>query len=129
MGSCRIGFVLRGPSMSESVEQGERRSGGLLPRGVIVAAAFLGAVVVAAVSLLGPMGLGMIQYRTSQSGIWQAIGVDAVNLIIMVPALVIGGTLLAMHRDGAKYFLILAPVTLFSLALEAGAGQEWNQYV
>ena len=112
--------------MSETVSEGERRREGLLPRGLLVVGAFLGALVVAAVALLGPLGLGAIQYRTSQSGIWQAMGVDAVNLLVMVPALVIGGLLLVLRRDGAKYFLILAPVTLFSLALEAGVGQEWS---
>lgn len=114
--------------MTEFTKEGERRREGLLPRGVLVVAAFLGAAVVAAVALLGPLGLGIIQYRTSQSGIWQAMGVDAVNLLLIVPVLAIGGLSLLLRRDGAKYFLILAPVTLFSLALEAGVGQEWNQY-
>lgn len=102
---------------------------GLLPRGVLTAASFVGALTVGSLASLGPLGLGMIQYRTSQSGIWQAMGVDIVNLILIVPLLVIGGSLLLFHRDStAKYFLILTPVTLFSLALEAGAGQEWSLY-
>lgn len=112
--------------MTNVASAGRVRGEELLPNGVLVAAAFLGAIVVAAVALMGPLGLGIIRYRTSQSAIWQATGVDAVNLILMVPVLVIGGVLLLMRRDGAKYFLILAPVTLFSLALEAGAGQEWG---
>lgn len=107
---------------------GERRREGLLPRGVLVVAAFLGALVVAAVAILGPLGLHVMQYRTSQSGIWQTMGVDVVNLIVMVPVLLIGGVLLLFRREGAKYFLILAPVTLFSLALEAGVGEEWSVY-
>lgn len=114
--------------MTEFTDPGERNRGSLLPRGVLVGAAFLGAVVVAATAILGPLVLGVIHYRTSQSGIWQAMGVDAVNLLLLVPALVIGGILLLARRDGAKYFLILAPVTLFSLALEAGVGQEWSLY-
>jgi hypothetical protein len=114
--------------MIESTNEGERRREGLLPRGVLIAASFLGAVVVATLAILGPLVLGTIHYPTSQSGTWQTMGVDAVNLIIMVPVLVIGGLLLLLRRDGAKYFLILAPVTLFSLALEAGAGQEWSLY-
>ncbi len=110
-------------------DQGDERTGeGLLPRGVVIVASYLGALVVGALSLLGPLVLGVIQYPTSQSGTWQGMGVDAVNLIVMVPVLVIGGTLLLLRRDAAKYFLILAPVTLFSLALEAGAGQEWSLY-
>lgn len=112
--------------MTETMVFRERRREGLLPRGVLVVAALLGAVVVAAVALLGPLGTGAIQYRTSQSGNYQVIGVDAVNLIIMVPVLAMGGILLLLRREGAKYFLILAPVTLFSLAIEAGVGQEWG---
>ncbi len=114
--------------MTEFSAESERRREDLLPRGVLVVAAFLGAIVVTLVAVLGPLFLGVIQYRTSQSGIWQGMGVDAVNLLIMVPALVIGGILLLLRRDGAKYFLILTPVTLFSLALEAGAGEEWSRY-
>jgi hypothetical protein len=101
---------------------------GLLPRGVLIVAAFVGAAIVAAVAVLGPLGLGAIQYRTSQSGIWQTAGIDAVNLILIVPLLLIGGTLLILRRDSAKYFLIMTPVTLFSLAFEAGVGEEWSLY-
>lgn len=112
--------------MTEITEVGERRSEALLPRGVLVVAAFLGAVVVATLAILGPLGLGVLQYRTSQSAIWQITGADAVNLLLIVPVLAIGGILLLLRRDGAKYFLILAPVTLFSLALEGGVGNEWG---
>ncbi len=114
--------------MADSETASERRREDLLPRSLLIGMAFLGAIVVATAAVLGPLFLGVIQYRTSQSGIWQAMGVDAVNLLIMVPALAIGGALLLLRRDGAKYFLILTPVTLFSLAFEAGAGQEWSLY-
>lgn len=114
--------------MAASVQAGEQKGEGLLPRSVIIVAAYVGALVVATLAVLGPLILGVIHYPMSQSGVWQAMGVDAVNLLVMVPVLVLGGTLLLMRRDGAKYFLILAPVTLFSLAIEAGAGQEWSKY-
>ncbi len=114
--------------MGSMTKSGERTDAELLPRGAIVIAAFLGAIVVAAMAILGPLGLRVIQYPVSQSGTYQAMGVDATNLIIMVPVLLIGGSLLLFRRDSAKYFLILAPVTLFSLAIEAGAGEEWSLY-
>lgn len=114
--------------MTEVMHEETMEPEGLLPRSVIVFAALLGAVLVATLAVLGPLGLKAIQYPTSQSGIYQVMGVDATNLIIMVPLLLIGGILLLFHRDSAKYFLILAPVTLFSLALEAGAGEEWSLY-
>ncbi len=112
--------------MTEVESLGERRRDDLLPRGVLVAASFIGAVVVAILAILGPLILGTIQYRTSQSGRWQIAGADAVNLFLMVPVLTIAGTLLLFRRDAAKYFLILAPVTLFSVALEGGVGNEWG---
>ncbi len=112
--------------MTELVDRGERNRDELLPRGVLVGAAYIGAVVVATLAILGPLILGAIQYRTSQSGRWQIAGADAVNLFLMVPVLAIGGTLLLFRRNGAKYFLILAPVTLFSVALEGGVGNEWG---
>ncbi len=114
--------------MTEDLPAKEPESDGLLPRGVIVFAAFLGAVLVAALAILGPLVLKVIQYPTSTSGTYQVMGVDATNLILMVPILLIGGILLLVRRDSAKYFLILAPVTLFSLAFEAGAGEEWSLY-
>ena len=97
-----------------------------MPRGVLVVAAFLGAAVVATMAILGPLVLDILHYRTSQSAIWQITGGDAVNLLLIVPVLVIGGILLLLRRDAAKYFLILAPITLFSLALEGGVGNEWG---
>jgi len=100
----------------------------LLPQMVLTSAAFLGALIVAAVTILGPVGLGVIHYRTSQSGIWETMGLDIVNLMLIVPLLVIGGILLVLHRGAAKYFLVLTPVTLFSLAFEAGVGQGWSLY-
>lgn len=101
---------------------------GFLPRSVLVVAAFVGALFVGVIAALGPLGMGVIQYRTSQSGILQTMGIDIVNLILIVPLLLIGGVLLILRRESARYFLILTPVTLFSLAFEAGAGQEWSLY-
>ncbi len=114
--------------MTGEADLAESRREGLLPRGVLVVTALLGALVVAALAILGPLVLKVIVYPTSVSGTYQTMGVDATNLIVMVPVLVIGGILLLLRRDSAKYFLILAPVTLFSLALEAGAGEEWSLY-
>jgi hypothetical protein len=44
----------------------------------------------------------------------------------MAPLLMIGGVMLLMKRDAAKYFLILTPITLIYTGLSYGIGQEWS---
>jgi len=110
----------------DSSAERDRRREGFLPRGVVVAAAFVSAVVLIIVALLGPLGLGVIRYWTSASGVAQTMGVDFVNLVLIAPILLIGGAMLLARKDAAKYFLVLTPITLFSLAIEAGVGQEWG---
>jgi hypothetical protein len=84
------------------------------------------AVVLVALVALGPLGTGSIVYRTSTSGVLQIEGNDITNLFVMVPLLLVGGALALMKRDGAKYFLILAPITIMYYALSVGIGQEWG---
>jgi hypothetical protein len=98
----------------------------LLPRYFVCAVAFVSAIAMAAIATLGPLVLGSIHYKTSQSGIWQAQGGDFANLVLAVPLLLIGGVLLALKRDGAKYFLILPPLTLIYTGLSLGIGNEWS---
>jgi len=104
-------------------EDGE---GPLLPLRALGAVAILCAAVLVALAALGPLGTEMIQYRSSQSGIWQIEGNDLANLVLMVPLLLAGGILALMGRDGAKYLLILTPVTLMYYGLSVGIGQEWS---
>jgi hypothetical protein len=98
----------------------------LIPRYVVVLAAFISAGAIIAVALLGPLWLDEIHYRTSQSGIWQVQGADFVNLVLIGPILIIGGVLYMQRRESARYFLILSPVTLMYTGLSLGIGQEWG---
>lgn len=98
----------------------------LIPRFVVVVSAFISAFAIAALALLGPLWLGAIEYRTSQSGLWQIQGADFVNLVLVAPILLIGGALHLFRRDGSRYFLILPPVTLMYTGLSLGLGQEWG---
>lgn len=98
----------------------------ILPRYFVGAVAFVSAIAVALISLLGPLVLGEIHYRTNQSGIWQIQGADFANLLLMVPLLLIGGALHLMRREGAKYFLVLPPLTLIITGLSLGVGNEWS---
>ncbi|HEX9907505.1 MAG TPA: hypothetical protein VGB78_03440 [Thermoplasmata archaeon] len=98
----------------------------LLPWYVVGVTALISGVVLMAISLLGPLWLGSIQYRTSQSGIWQIEGGDLVNLVLMVPLLLVGGVLQLLRRGSSKYFLVLTPLTLMYVGLSIGLGQEWG---
>jgi hypothetical protein len=95
-------------------------------RYVVSITAFVCAGIFAFLAIVGPLGLGILQHRTSQSGIYQLAGQDLADLLLMTPLLVIGGILHLMRRDGAKYFLILTPITLIYTGLSYGIGQEWS---
>ncbi len=98
----------------------------LIPRSAVCVAAFVSAVALAVMALLGPLGSGTIEYRTSESGTWQIEGGDVVNLFLITPILLIGGALHLMKREGSKFFLVLPPVTLMYTGLSLGIGQEWG---
>ncbi len=106
--------------------QSQTRDEPLLPWYVVGVTALISGAALMAISLLGPLWLESIQYRTSQSGIWQTTGGDLVNLVLMVPLLLVGGTLHLLRRIGSKYLLILTPVTLMYVGLSLGLGQEWG---
>ncbi len=97
-----------------------------LPWYFVGAVAIVSGVALAAVALLGPLVLGTIEYRTSASGVWQIEGGDLVNLVLITPILILGGVLHLMRRPGARYLLILSPVTLMYTGLSLGMGQEWG---
>ena len=98
----------------------------LIPLPIVAVLAFICAVALITTALLGPLGVGMIHYRTSQSGVWQLEGNDLANLVLMVPFLFIGGILLMMKKSAAKYFLVLTPITLMYTGLSYGIGEEWG---
>lgn len=107
----------------ENVENGD-----LIPWYVTGAVAILCAVVLMAMAALGPSGTGDIEYRTSQSGIWQIMGQDLADLFLIAPLLLIGGALQLMRKDVSKYFLVLTPLTLMYTGFSLGIGQEWSLY-
>ena len=76
--------------------------------------------------LLGPLAADVIKMYTSPSGIYQVIGQDFVNIIVMVPLLFIGGILTWKNKSKGKYFLIFTPIYLMYFGISYGIGQEWN---
>ena len=55
----------------------------------MVIALLLLAVGLAANVLLGPLGLGLIEWRVSPNGLNQTYGADAASLLLVVPAAVL----------------------------------------
>jgi hypothetical protein len=98
----------------------------LIPWYIIGVTAIICAVILVLIAFLGPIGQEIIQYRTSQSGVWQIAGQDLTNLVLIAPILLIGGILCLARRDGSKYLLILTPITLMYTGLSMGIGQEWS---
>jgi len=80
----------------------------------------------AAFSVMGPLWLELIQYKTSPSAIYQLIGQDLVNLLFLSPLCVVGGVLRLTGNPRAKYFLIMTPLYLIYTALSYGMGMEWS---
>ncbi len=98
----------------------------LIPWYIIGITAITCAATLVLIAFFGPIGQEIIQYRTSQSGIWQIAGQDLTNLVLIAPILLIGGILCLARRDGSKYLLILTPITLMYTGLSVGIGQEWS---
>jgi hypothetical protein len=98
----------------------------VLERYAVSFIAIICATVLIVIAIIGPLGLGIIEHRTSQSGIYQVAGQDLANLILMTPILFIGAITNLTKKDSAKYFLILTPITLIYTGLSYGIGQEWN---
>ena len=101
-------------------------AGPLIPARIQGVAAIICATVLVVIAVLGPAGIGQIQYRVSQSGVYQTEGFDLTNLALVAPILFIGGTLGLLRKSYAKYFLILPPLTLFYTGLTFGTGQEYG---
>lgn len=95
-------------------------------RYVIGVIAMICATVLVMIAFLGPLGLGLMEHRTSESAIYQTMGQDLVGMLLMAPILFAGGVLHIAKREGSKYFLILTPITLIYTGLSYGIGQEWS---
>ncbi|MHA1170046.1 MAG: hypothetical protein ACTSP4_13985 [Candidatus Hodarchaeales archaeon] len=78
-------------------------------------------------AVMGPLVLGIISYKTSNSALYQTQGQDLVNLILLVPLCVAGAILHLKDDDRSKYFLILVPIyVLLYTGYAYGVGMEWS---
>ncbi len=83
-------------------------------------------IIMMALALLGPLGLGAIRYPTSPSGIIQLKAQDVVDLLLLGPILVGGGLLYASSRGVGKYLLALTPIFTMYYSLSVALGEEWS---
>lgn len=111
--------------MSLANEKGEKNDF-LIPSLAIGVVAIICAVALVAIAVMGPAMLGVIHYKTSQSGIWQTQAFDVTDLVLLAPLLFIGGVLELMKKNYAKFFLVLTPITLMYVGLVYGVGNEWG---
>ena len=87
--------------MSQELDYSEPRHVAF-ERYVVSLVAFVCAGIFVFFAIVGPLGLGILQHRTSVSGTYQLAGQDLADLLLMAPLLVIGGVLNLMRRDSAK---------------------------
>lgn len=82
--------------------------------------------IIAFLSIMGPLILHKITYRTAQSGIYQIQGQDFANLLLISPLLIIGGVLLLLRKEVYRYLLILTPINVIYYVLSYTLGMEWG---
>jgi hypothetical protein len=92
----------------------------------ISAIAIASGLMIAYLSIMGPLVLDKIIYRTSLSGIYQIQGQDLANLLLISPLLIIGGILLFLKKKSCRYLLILTPVNVIYYVLSYVLGMEWS---
>ena len=67
---------------------------------------FVTGIFIIIISILGPLFLNIIKYRTSESAEFQIMGQDLWTLIGIAPLLILSGLGRIYHKDFTKYLLI-----------------------
>ncbi len=97
-----------------------------LERRIIGLTAITAGITLLIISASGPTGFNKIIYKTSPSSIYQIIGQDIANIILLAPLCLVGGIAHLRQKKWAKYLLILTPIYLFYMGLSYGIGMEWT---
>ncbi|WP_371806229.1 hypothetical protein [Candidatus Lokiarchaeum ossiferum] len=109
------------------ITRSAQSSESVLDRLFIGLLAIICGIILAYLSIMGPLGFSILEHHTSPSAIYQTIGQDLANLIVLVPLLIIGGITHIMQKPCSKYLLILTPIYLLYMAISYTIGQEWNR--
>jgi hypothetical protein len=87
--------------------------------------ALLNGLMLAFLSLMGPLFLDRIVYKTHPLVVNQLLGQDIINIVIMSPLLMIAGICLFCKNRLSKYMLIMTPLYLIYYAISYAIGWEW----
>ncbi len=88
--------------------------------------AILAGITLIYLAVMGPLVSGEIKYRTPEVINNQLIGQDMINLAVLAPLLIVGGILLLLRKNAARYLLIATPLFLIYYALSYTIGWEWS---
>ncbi|MDZ4182576.1 MAG: hypothetical protein U1B83_06850, partial [Candidatus Cloacimonadaceae bacterium] len=91
----------------------------------IAVIAIAAAAVLIYLTVMGPMYLGRITFKTHPDVYNQLIAQDSVNMYFLAPVLLIGAWGLLNRKRYAKYFLIATPLFLMYYAMSYAMGWEW----
>lgn len=118
----------RNTSVAGSRVEGSSRPRGGVAGGWLAAGLVALAAGVAAISVLGPLLLGALEYRTSEAVESQVLGGDAAALVVVAPVALVAAWLV-WRRHPAGPVLALAPA-LFAAYMhtQLGIGSEWAAY-
>ncbi|MDP4144759.1 MAG: hypothetical protein Q8936_09835 [Bacillota bacterium] len=83
-------------------------------------------IIIAYLSILGPLFLNKILYKTSRAALYQMQAQDLTNLIFISPILILAGILLLLEKSVYKHLLILSPISTIYYALSYTLGMEWS---
>jgi len=77
-------------------------------------------------AVLGPLLLGVIRYKTAATAIYQIMGQDLVNLVLLSVLAIVGGIALILKKDFSRFLILSTPLYLIYYVLSYTVGLEWS---
>ncbi len=108
------------------MENGVKKSYKDYERIIVAGISILTGFIVAYISIIGPLFLNIIAYKSSESGVFQFTGQDLVNLVFVAPMLIVGGGFLFFKKPIGISMLTFLPLYLIYYGLSYAIGLEWS---
>lgn len=74
----------------------------------------------------GPLIRGVLTYKTAPTAVYQIMGQDLVNLMLLGPLAVLTSILLFLKKNLARYLLLSFPLYIIYFVLTYTVGLEWS---